>query len=304
MILSRRAVLELSAGAGLALTLGVRRLRAQARGLITRAIPSSGERLPVVGIGTREYRTGAGIDTAPLRATLQAFAQAGGTVVDTAPSYGNAETALGELVTDLDLRDRLFLATKVDREGRDVGVERMNASFEKLRTDRIDLMQVHNLRDTATQLATMREWKQAGRIRYVGITTSSDRQYDAFERVMAAEQLDFIQVDYSLNNRTAAERILPLAQDRGAAVLVNLPFGRASLFRAVGDRAVPGWAAEFDCTSWAQFFLKYIIAHPAVTCAIPGTTKDYHAVDNMGAAQGRLPDAALRRRMEEFFTGL
>lgn len=304
MRLTRRALLELGASAGLALTLGTQRLRAQAAALITRAIPSSGERIPVVGVGTREYRTGAGVDTTPLRATLQTFAQGGGTVVDTAPSYGNSEAALGELLSDLGLRDRLFLATKVDREGQEAGVARMTASFEKLRTDRLELMQVHNLRDTATQLATIREWKQAGRIRYAGITTSSDRQYGAFEQAMATEPLDFIQVDYSLNNRTAAERILPLAQDRGIAVLVNLPFGRASLFRAVGDRPLPDWAAEFDCASWAQFFLKYIIAHPAVTCAIPGTTKDYHAVDNLGAARGRLPDAALRRRMEQFFDGL
>ncbi len=225
-------------------------------------------------------------------------------MLDTAPSYGNSESVLGDLIAELGIRDGIFLATKVDRQGREAGLERMEASFDKLRTDRVDLMQVHNLRDAVTQLAAMREWKQAGRLRYTGITTSSDRQYEAMAQIMSVEVFDFIQVDYSLGNRSAADRILPLAADRGMAVLVNLPFGRARLFRAVGDRPLPDWAADIDCSTWAQVFLKYVVSHPAVTCAIPGTTKEHHAVDNMGAARGRLPDAALRRRMEGFFDAL
>ena len=179
------------------------------------------------------------------------------------------------------------------RRGRQAGIEGMEQSLEYLRTDRVDLMQVHNLIDTETQLATCREWKAQGRIRYLGIATSSTRQYDRFLQVMNKEPLDFIQVNYSLGARDAAERILPLARDRGIAVLVNLPFGRGRLFNRVGERTLPGWAREIDCETWAQVFLEYVTSHPAVTCAIPGTTKVRHAVDNMGAARGALPDQAL-----------
>ena len=305
MKLTRRQWLKLSAGAGLSLAVGWRPRLARTEDLIQKRIPSSGEAVPAIGIGTRNYRVGSSAaERAPYRATLQTFAELGGKLIDTAPSYGNSESVLGDLIADLGIRDRLFLATKVDREGRDAGIERMEASFQKLRTDRIDLMQVHNLRDAATQLATMRDWKAAGRIRYVGITTSSDRQYDEMEEIMSRQDLDFIQVDYSAGNRTAAQSILPLAADRGIAVLVNLPFGRARLFQAVGDRPLPDWAAEIDCESWAQLFLKYVISHPAVTCAIPGTTKPEHATDNMSAARGRLPDAATRARIERLYDSL
>lgn len=308
MKLTRRELLKLGAGAGLSLVVGWRPGRGGGPWrdeLITKKIPSSGEAIPVIGIGTRDYRVGPSADErAPYKATLRAFAELGGTVLDTAPSYGNSESVVGELMAELGIRDRIFLATKVDREGREAGRERMEASFDKLRTDTVDLMQVHNLRDAVNQLATMREWKQAGRLRYTGITTSSDRQYEAMAEIMSVEVFDFIQVDYSLANRSAAERILPLAADRGMAVLINLPFGRGRLFDAVGDRPLPDWAAEIDCASWAQLFLKYVVSHPAVTCAIPGATKAHHAVDNMGAARGRLPDAATRRRLERFFDAL
>lgn len=309
MSLTRRDLLKLlAAGAGISFTVGWRPRwlpRIQGGELITKRIPSSGERVPVVGIGTRNYRVGPSPEErAPYRATLQVFAELGGTVLDTAPSYGNSESVLGDLLADLGLRDQVFIATKVDREGREAGVERMEASFQNLRTDRIDLMQVHNLRDAETQLATMGDWKHEGRFRYIGITTSSDRQYAEMERIMSRQDLDFIQVDYSLGNRTAADRILPLAADRGMAVLVNLPFGRARLFRAVGDRPLPDWAAEIDCESWAQVFLKYVISHPAVTCAIPGTTKPHHVSDNIAAATGRLPDPPMRRTIEDWFDGI
>jgi len=301
MTITRRDLLKLGAGAAASALSGGTQA---ATGLVTRAIPSSGERLPVVGIGTNRYRTGSEADIAPLRETLKTFAAAGGKLIDTAPMYGSSEVVLGQLIAGLGFREQLFLATKVYTSGRQAGIEEMNDSFQRLQTDRIDLIQVHNLSDTATQLATMREGKQAGRYRYVGVTTSRDAQYDEMEDVLKREKLDFVQVDYSIDNRTAAERILPLALERGAAVLVNLPFGRARLFSAVRGKPLPAWAAEFDCTSWAQFFLNYVIGHPAVTVAIPGTRKPEHVLDNLGAARGRLPDRAMRRKMEQYFEAL
>jgi aryl-alcohol dehydrogenase-like predicted oxidoreductase len=301
MTITRRDVLKLGAGAAASALAGSVH---GATELLARPIPSSGERLPVVGIGTNRYRTGAEAEIAPLRETLKAFAAAGGKLIDTAPMYGSSEVVLGQLIAGLGIRKQLFLATKVYASGRESGIEEMNESFKRLQTDRIDLIQVHNLSDTATQLAAMREGKKAGRYRYVGITTSQDAQYGEMEEVMKRETLDFVQVDYSIDNRSAAERILPLARERGAAVLVNLPFGRARLFSAVRGRPLPPWAAEFDCASWAQFFLKYVIGHPAVTVAIPGTRRPEHVGDNLGAARGRLPDAAQRRKMEQFFEAL
>jgi aryl-alcohol dehydrogenase-like predicted oxidoreductase len=200
------------------------------------------------------------------------------------------------------VRNSLFLATKVSlrKVGREEGLAQIEGSFKRLRTDEIDLIAVHNLRDTDTQLRTLRDLKQAGRIRYVGITTSFDRQYGEFEQVIKTEKLDFIQVDYALDNRDAGERIIPLAGERGVAVMINLPFGRGRLFKAVQGKKLPEWAAEFDCRTWPQFFLKYIVSHPAVTCAIPGMARPEYVVDNLGAARGRLPDAAMRRKMEQF----
>lgn len=310
MTLSRRELLKLTAGAGAFLALGGSRglapgSRLQEADLIMHEIPSSGERVPAVGIGMRNYRTEWAEDgLGEYRRTLEVFHEMGGTVLDTAPSYGDSESVLGDILEELGIRDDLFIATKVDREGREAGVERMESSLEKIGTDHVDLMQVHNLRGAATQLETMRAWKEEGRIRYLGVTTSSDRQYDRLESIMEEQDLDFVQVDYSLANRTAAERILPLARDRGMATLINLPFGRGRLFEAVGDRALPDWAAEIDVETWAQFFLKYVISHPAATVAIPGTTQPHHARDNVGAMTGRLPDRATRRRMEELFDGL
>jgi len=301
MTITRREILKLGAGVAASALAGSAH---SATELLTRPIPSSGERLPVVGIGTNRYRSGAEAEIAPLRETLKAFAAAGGKLIDTAPMYGSSEVVLGQLIAELGIRKQLFLATKVYASGREAGIDEMNDSFKRLRTDRIDLIQVHNLSDTATQLATMREGKKAGRYRYVGITTSQDAQYAEMEEVMKRETLDFVQVDYSIDNRSAAERILPLALERGAAVLVNLPFGRARLFSAVRGKPLPPWAAEFDCASWAQFFLKYVIGHPAVSVAIPGTRRPEHVTDNLGAARGRLPDPAQRRKMEEFFETL
>lgn len=310
MDLHRRHLLRAIAGAGLALGIGRPALatatdkpvRQPIRRPIQKPIPGTKETLPVIGIGTNRYRTGDNLAT--LSETLRIFHELGGTLIDTAPVYRSSEQALGTLMQDLGIRDDLFVATKIGLEDRERGLQRMRNSLEKLQTKRLDLVQSHNMRGAETMLPAMREWQQDGRIRYIGITTSSN---DAFPRMLALmqrEPLEFIQVNYSLGNRLAAERILPLAIDKGIAVLVNLPFGRGRLFSTLGDRPLPAWAAEFDCRSWAQFLLKYVVSHPAVTCAIPGTTKPHHARDNFGAAFGRLPDAALRRKQEAFFDAL
>ncbi len=304
MTLSRRDFIKTGIGAGAVMLLPSGDIFAQSASLLQKKIPSSGESMPILGIGTaRRYEeVGNEAEKAPLRETLRRFKELGGKVIDSAPTYGNAEAVVGELVDDLKARDSLFLATKVSlrQAGREAGLEQIEQSFKRLRTDKIDLIAVHNLRDTQTQLRTLREFKQAGRIRYVGITTSFEKQYPEFEQTIKKETLDFIQVDYALDNRNADEKIIPLAADRGAAVMINLPFGRGRLFKAVQGKKLPDWAAEFDCKSWAQFFLKYIVSHPAVTCAIPGMAKPEYVVDNLGAARGRVPDAAMRRRMEQF----
>ncbi len=312
MTLSRREMLKAAAGVGALAALGLPSSRAlglalpRTSELLMRPIPSSGEKIPAIGIGTaRRYDVeGSSEEMAVLKEVLAAFAVMGGQVVDTAPSYGRAEIVVGELVNAIGNRDDLFLATKVRAEGREAGIEQMEESFRRLHTDRIDLMQVHNLADVETQLATLREWKAAGRIRYLGITTSFDRQYEDFERVMREQEMDFIQVNYSLGDRGAGERILPLAADRGMAVLVNLPYARGRLFQKVDDRPLPEWAAEFDCESWGQFFLKFVLSEPAVTCAIPGTAKMTYLEDNLGAARGRLPDPELRQRMIALYDSL
>ncbi len=312
MTLSRRDMLRATAGAGALAALGLPSSRSlgsmppRISELLMRPIPSSGETIPAIGIGTaRRYDVQESTEEmAVLKEVLAAFAMMGGRVVDTAPSYGRAEIVVGELVDAIGNRDDLFLATKVRAEGREAGIDQMEESLRRLHTDRIDLMQVHNLVDVETQLATLREWKAAGRIRYLGITTSFDRQYEDFERVMREQSMDFIQVNYSLGDRGAGERILPLAADRGMAVLVNLPYARGRLFQKVGDRPLPRWAAEFDCESWGQFFLKFVLSEPAVTCAIPGTAKMTYLEDNLGAARGRLPDPELRQRMITFYDSL
>jgi len=305
---SRRGFLAAGVGLGAAALMPTIEVHAQSAPLRQKTIPSSGESIPIIGIGTaRRYDSApTEAEKAPLRETIRQFRQLGGKVIDTAPTYGAAEEVVGELVDQLKLRNSLFLATKVSlrNTGREAGLQQIEESFRNLRTRTIDLIAVHNLRDTQTQLGTLREMKQAGRIRYVGITTSFDGQYAEFEQTMKRETLDFIQIDYALDNRDAGERILPLALDRGMAVMINLPFGRGRLFREVRGRKLPDWAAEFDCKSWAQFFLKYIVSHPAVTCAIPGMARVDYVVDNLGAARGRLPDTAMRSRMEKFIDAI
>jgi len=274
--------------------------------LVMKKIPSSGESIPAVGIGTAvryDLEVNAP-ERAELKEVLRQFAQLGGRVIDTAPSYGMAESVVGDLVAELGTRNSYFLATKVAAHGKEDGLRQIGESFQRLKTDRIDLIQVHNVMDVDTQLATLRDLKEKGRIRYLGVTTSFASQHAALEAVMKAQKLDFIQVDYALDNRAAGNRILPLAADRGIAVLINLPFGRGRLFRTVQHQKLPDWASQFDCQSWAQFFLKYLVAQPAVTCVIPGTAKVKYVADNLDGARGRLPDTAMRQRMEQFIDGI
>jgi diketogulonate reductase-like aldo/keto reductase len=267
--------------------------------ILTRQIPSSGETIPAVGLGTwQTFDVGASAaEREPRREVLRRFVELGGRVIDSSPMYGAAETVVGELASELGVLDKLFVATKVWTSGRAAGVAQMEQSLRRLRKPRLDLMQIHNLVDWRTHLATLREWKQAGRIGHLGVTHYTSSAYDELERALRSETLDFVQVNYSLGERDAERRILPLARERGIAVLVNRPFAEGGLFGRVRGQALPSWAADFECASWAQFFLKWILAHPAVTCVIPATSRPEHLVDNMKAGTGALPDATTRERM-------
>jgi aryl-alcohol dehydrogenase-like predicted oxidoreductase len=306
--MNRREFIKSGIAAGALMALPDFDLFAQSSALIEKKIPSSGEMIPVIGLGTaRRYEDVTNdADKVPLRETIAKFKEVGLKVIDSSSSYGTAEEVVGEIVDGLKIRDSLFLATKVSlrKAGKEAGLKLIEQSFKRLRTNKIDLIAVHNLLDTDTQLKNLRDMKAAGRIRYVGATTSFDRQYGDFEQMMKKETLDFIQVDYALDNRNAGERLIPLAGDRGMGVMINLPFGRGRLFKAVQGKKLPQWASEFDCKSWPQFFLKYIVSHPSVTCAVPGMAKAEYVVDNVGAARGRLPDAAMRKRMEQFIDSL
>ncbi len=265
--------------------------------IIAKAIPDTGEWLPAIGLGTDSFRTGVRDD---IRAELKRMSELGAVVIDTAAAYGDSEALIGEALESLGTRARMFLATKLAGSSA-AGAESFARSLERLRAQRIDLLQVHNLNGVSELLPRMQEWKQDGKIRYIGVTTSRGGQHPELADCMRSYRLDFIQVDYSIANREAAQTILPLALERRIAVLVNLPFGRSSLFREAAGRTLPPWAADIDVASWAQYFLKYVIGHPAVTCAIPGSTQLAHLEDNQGAGRGRLPDAAMRRRMEEYW---
>lgn len=267
--------------------------------ILTKAIPSSGEKIPIIGLGTsRTFDVGSTpAELQPLEEVLKAFSAAGGKLIDSSPMYGKAEQVVGELSAKLGLRPKLFIATKVWTQGAAAGVQQMEESLRKLRTDSIDLMQVHNLVDVETQLATLAEWKQKRRIRYLGVTHSNDNAHDAVERVISTHKVDFLQINYSVVEREAEQRLLPLAKDRGIAVIVNRPFARGNLFSRVRSKPLPAWAAEIDSNSWAQVLLKFVVSHPAVTCAIPATSKVEHLRDNMNAAFGRLPDAKLRTQI-------
>ena len=264
----------------------------------TRPIPSTGEQLPVIGIGT--YK---GFDTPPgsskykqLPGVLDTLFAAGGSVIDSSPMYGQAEAVVGSLL-GAKAHPKPFLATKVWTRGRDAGITQMRRSMELLDTDCVDLMQVHNLVDCKNHLATLRDWKAAGRIRYLGVTHYTASAYADLEAVLRTEPLDFVQINYSVADRAAQERLLPLAMERGIAVLVNLPLGSGGVLRSVQGRKLPAWAAELGCASWAQLLLKYVVGHPAVTCAIPGTGNAAHMADNAQAGSGPMPDETMCQRI-------
>lgn len=309
---TRREALQFSL-AGALLAALPRGWAAVADGPMKRAIPRSGQQIPVVGLGssaTFSQLAGAQ-ETAALREVIAELARLGGTVFDTAPSYGASEQVAGDIARELSLTDAMFWATKVNVAGRGGGAAdpaaaraQIEASYSKLGKPVLDLIQVHNLGDVPVQFGILKELRDAGRVRHIGVTTTFPAQYPQLIEVMQAEPLDFIGIDYAIDNRVVEERILPLAQERGIAVMVYLPFGRTRLWERVRGKDVPEWAAEFDARSWAQFFLKFVLSHPAVTVVTPATSKGKHMIDNMGAAYGRLPDAAMRERMIEHIAAL
>jgi diketogulonate reductase-like aldo/keto reductase len=271
-----------------------------------RAIPASGERLPVIGVGTwQTFDVGA--DAAArtaLQEVLRAFFAGGGRVVDSSPMYGSSETVVGDLCQALGICEPLFMASKIYTQGREEGLRGMQRSIERMHAGRMDLMQVHNLLDVETHTPALREWKAAKRVRYIGITHYTSSAYPEVERLLKTKQYDFLQINYSLGERTSENRVLPLAQELGVAVIANRPFAEGAMFRRVRGKALPAWAAELGIASWAQYFLKWIVSHPAVTCAIPGTGKPEHMADNLRAGFGPLPDSAQRARMAQYYASL
>ena len=313
-MLTRRDCLAYAAATGTALSLPARLLRAQQRApIIARAIPSTGEALPVVGLGGAATFAvlARNEDFGPLRAVLTTLLDNGGTVFDTAEAYGPSEAVAGRLAQELGIQDRLFWATKVNSapDGRgpsDPAATRaqIERSFQRIGRSTIDLMQIHNLGDIPTQLPMLRELKDEGRVRYIGVTYDTPDRYPELVRAMRDETLDFIGIDYAVDNLVAAETILPLALDRGIGVFIYQPFGRSRLWARVAGQTVPDWAQEFDATTWARFFIKFVIAHPAVTVVTPATSKPANVIDNLAGGAGRLPDAAMQRRMVEFVDAL
>ena len=297
----RRAALKTIAAGGLVLAGGALGAAPTTpdSGRLRRRIPSSGEMLAAVGLGTYATFDVAATALPALQQVLGRFVALGGQMVDSSPMYGRSEAVVGDLSAKLGLRNRLFLATKVWTHGRAEGIQQMETSLSRLHTKHLELMQVHNLLDWQVQLATLREWKQQGRLRYLGVTHYHAGAYRELEAVLRAEKPDFVQFNYSMAEREAELRLLPLALDLGIAVIINRPFAKASLFSRVRGQPLPEWAADFDCASWAQFFLKFILAQPAVTCVIPATSQLHHLEDNLAAGHGRLPDAQQRARMTE-----
>jgi diketogulonate reductase-like aldo/keto reductase len=299
----------LKGGAGLALGIGLApgiSMADEELAPITRPIPSSKQPLPVIGMGTWiTFNIGENPhDRMQRTQVLRAFFDRGGAIIDSSPMYGSSEEVLGYCLPRVDNREKLFAATKVWVLGKTLGVRQMEQSRKLWGVKRFDLMQVHNLLDWESHLETLKQWQAEGRIRYIGVTTSHGRRHDELEKIMRSQPIDFVQFTYNLIDRAAEQRLLPLAAEKGLAVIINRPLDGGDLFNRVRGKALPEWAREFDCTGWAQYFLKFIVSHPAVTCAIPATTSIGHMLENMGALYGRLPDAAMRRRMLEYFQKL
>lgn len=304
--ITRRGAVRLIGGAAGAGIVSWPMNAAEKESILLRAIPSTGEKIPVIGLGTWQvFDVGdSSNERRPLKEVLIRLVQLGGQVIDSSPMYGRAESVIGDLTSELHLREKLFLATKVWTSGKQAGIESMERSFERLRVKRLDLLQVHNLVDVDTQLATLRAWKAEGRIRYLGITHYVDSAFPEVEKILRREKLDFLQINYSIIDREADQRILPLARDRGVATLINRPFASGDLFSRVRSKPLPEWTAEFECKSWAQFLLKWILGNTNVTCAIPATGNIKHLEDNMAAGMGRLPDEKMRQRMADYIASI
>jgi len=302
----RSTFLKLLGAAGLAATVPGMTDAAAAPKMRTRPIPKTGEALPVIGLGTwLGFDVGGSEDErAPLRNVLKNLFAGGGTVIDSSPMYGNAEDVSGDLLKDINAHKKSFLATKVWTNGRQSGIDQMAQSFRYMQTDVMDLMQIHNLLDWDTHLKTLRAMKEKGTIRYIGITHYTSGALNDLADVIEREPIDFVQMAYSIGVRDAEERLLPVAAKKGVAVLVNRPYEGGDLFGSVRGKKLPAWVKEFDCQSWGQFYLKFILSHPAVSCVIPGTSKPHHMLDNLGAGYGRLPDQAQRAKMLSFFKDL
>jgi aryl-alcohol dehydrogenase-like predicted oxidoreductase len=303
---SRRQVIQAGVAAGVAMAAGP--TFAAAASPITKAIPSTGEKLPVVGVGTNDFGVSDATALADRKRVLEAMPGLGGKVIDTAAGYGASEEVIGRLLADLGNRDKFFLATKTPLGG-DIsgGKAVLDNSFRRLQVSKIDLLQIHNLHGMNELMPHYKEYKAAGKIRYIGMSTSQDNQYDGITQAIRTHKPDFVQVDYSIGNRGAADRVLPLAQEQGLGVLINVPFGGRgrTMFPRVANVPVPDWVKqEIEATTWAQFFIKYIVSHPAVTVTIPGTTTLAYLEDNQAAGRGRLPTAAQRKKMEEFWDAL
>lgn len=306
--LSRRSLLQagILAGAGVALSKTGLAATAPELPLITKSIPSTGEKIPVIGIGTNSFRDA---NYEELKATLKRMQALGGSLIDTAASYGESEGVIGRALADLGMRDKMFISTKFNAAGKGFGPDTVSGkesferSLDRLKVKSVDLLEVHRLDGLDDLMPVMQEYKRSGQIRYLGVTTFQNAEHERMVEAIRKYQLDFIQIDYSLANRSAAEKVFPLAQERKVAVMINVPLGgrRGSLFNELGGRELPKWAADFNAASWSQFFLKYVVSHPAVTCVIPGSTKVSHTEDNQAAGHGRLPTAAERKRMEEFW---
>ena len=305
MTITRRDLNKGFLAAGSLLAMGPASAIAGPADVIKRPIPSSGEMIPIIGLGTNRYGRGTTAEgLAPLKAALARFHELGGTMIDTAPMYRASEAVLGDLMAELGIRDDMFVATKVDVEDTSAVHEQIRNSQAMLQTENFELQQVHNVQYWQTSIPVLREWKDKGLVKYIGITTSRESQYEELEKAMKTEQMDFLQINYSLEQRTSAERLLPLAGDLGMAVIINRAFGGGRIFEAVGDQPLPDWTKELGITSWAQFLLKYALSHPTVTCSIPGMTKAKHVEDNFGAALGPMPSTAQRRQMEAFYDAL
>jgi len=303
---SRRRFLKLVAALAGGSLLAPRSVLAQREAPNSKAIASTGERLPTIGMGTsRTFDAAADPDLmANLAQVLATFFLHGGAVIDSSPMYGSSEQVIGELLAKTPQPEKLFSATKVWTDGRESGIRQMEQSRRLWGIESFDLIQIHNLRDWKVHYETLIKMKSEGKIRYIGITTSHGRDHDELQSVLKSHAFDFVQFSYNIGNRNVERSLLPLAAERGIAVIINRPFARGSLFRKTKGRALPDWAADFDCASWGQFFLKYAVSHPAVTCAIPATSKVHHMVDNMGAGFGRLPDQSVRHQMEQYFASL